>query len=341
MEAYDHSGQSMALAGPSRAAILLLALGPSGAGRLLKHFSHDEIRAIRQGAAGQPAVSSQELEIIVSQFQDAFQVGAGLSALDLQMQKLLKETLSEEEMVNILGSAAGLSTDLIPEPAMWPKFEEQGAEALQALLSLEHPQIVAVVLTRLSADLAALVVAGLETSLRNDILSRMLSAQQLSPMGETVFEVAFREVHLSSGERQNRSARHVGFAEIVNRMEKTQADELLASIGQTQPDDIAAVRRLLFAFEDLPTLPRRSLLVLFDEVPSETVTTALQGAEAELKEAVLSSLAARARRMVESELSQPRSVDAGEIASARRSIAALALRLAGEGRIALTPAADG
>lgn len=71
-------------------------------------------------------------------------------------------------------------------------------------------------------------------------------------------------------------------------------------------------------------------------MPSETVTLALRGASPELIEAVTSSLAARARRMVEAELGQTAEVSAKDVTAARRTIASLALRLASEGRILLT-----
>ena len=61
---------------------------------------------------------------------------------------------------------------------------------------------------------------------------------------------------------------------------------------------------------------------------------ALRGAEDELKESVLSSISQRTRRMIESELSAGKAKPA-EIEQARKSIAALALRMAEEGKIEL------
>lgn len=338
VEAYDRTGMSVALDGASRAAVLLLALGPTGAGRVLRHFSPDDIRALRRGAATQSPVSAQELDALVFEFQEAFKTGPGLSALDSEMQKLLKETLSEEQLATIFPETpqAGFEDDAQP---LWPRFEEQGVDTMRAVLVQEHLQIVANVLPRLSPQIAALIVSGFEPAFRNDVLRRLLVARPLTPAAETMFETSFRNVHVARDERKVRSARHAGLAEIVNRMDKPQADELLASLAQSEPDDYAAVRRLLFAFEDLPQLSRKSLLVLFDDVQSDIVTTALTGAEHELRETVLSALAARARRMVEAELAQPRDITPDEVQSARRSIAALALRLANEGRIAL-PSAD-
>ncbi|WP_210270044.1 FliG C-terminal domain-containing protein [Aureimonas mangrovi] len=336
--AYDERGMSPArLAGPARAAVLLLAMGPAGAGRLLKHLSPEEIRALRRSAAGQTPVSPLELDELVSEFQEAFKSGPGITALDREMRKLLEVSLTSEELTAVLQDEEGPAVD--PALSVWEAFVQTGAEAMRASLAMEHPQFVALVLTKLPAESAALVAAGFEAPLRNDVLRRMLLVKPLQPAIEALVETTMREVLLSDRERASRSARHVGLAEIVNRMDKREADELLATIAETKPEEAEVVRRLLFSFEDIVALSARSRLVLFDDVSADLVTTALAGAEGELREAVLSSLAARARRMVEAELAQPRELDATAVVSARRAIAALALRLAGEGRIALPDAA--
>ena len=64
--------------------------------------------------------------------------------------------------------------------------------------------------------------------------------------------------------------------------------------------------------------------------------SALRNAEPALVEAVLSSIGARSRRMIESELaSAAGNVSADDIARARKSIASTAIKLAGEGAFEL------
>ena len=68
-------------------------------------------------------------------------------------------------------------------------------------------------------------------------------------------------------------------------------------------------------------------------MPTEQVVVALSGAAAELAEVVTSSLAARARRMVEAELARGVELNPRDVTAARRAIASAALRMAAEGRI--------
>ena len=65
--------------GRSRAAILLLALGAEGAARLLKHLSPEEIRLVRESAAGLPTVGPEHIDEVVDEFQSYFKKGAALA----------------------------------------------------------------------------------------------------------------------------------------------------------------------------------------------------------------------------------------------------------------------
>ncbi|GGE23843.1 flagellar motor switch protein FliG [Aureimonas endophytica] len=332
----------VSMPGPAKAAVLLLALGSNGAGRLMKHFSPDELRAMKESVAEQKSVSADQLDRLVSEFQEEFKSGSGLSDLDDELNKLMRSVLSADEMTSIFGADDFIDQSLFTGPILtvWEEMEKLGTPALQQLLSAEHPQVAATILGRIEPEIAAAVVAGLEADLRNDVMRRMLDAKALGGTAEALIEEKMREVFVAGSGTAEKKARRAALAEIANRMEKAQTDELLASIEANEPDEAKAIRSLLFAFEDLPNVPKKARLILFDTVPTETVTLALRGAAAELTEAVTSALAARARRMVEAELAQAADVSIKDVTAARRTIAALALRLASEGRIVLSAAKE-
>lgn len=339
---YSEMDIDNSIAGPARAAILLLAMGSSGATRVLKHFSHDELRVLKESVADRRPVSALQLEELVAEFQEAFKTGPGLSRLDTEMNKLLRSALSADEMTEVFGDDDFIDPSLFMAPSLsvWEEFERFGPNALQLLLAAEHPQVVAIIVARLQAEVAAEVVAGFDPGMRNDVMRRMLTARSLGPAAETTIEETLREIFIAGDEGAEKATRRQALAEIANRMEKNQTDEFLTSIAETQPEEAVAIRNLLFAFEDVPKLSKKARLLLFDDVPTDAVTLALRGAPPELVEVVVSSLAARARRMVEAELQQTVDVAAKDVTAARRMIASLALRLASEGRITLSGAKE-
>lgn len=282
-------------------------------------------------------MTAQEIEDLVGEFQEEFKAGPGLAALDDEMVKLLRGALSNDEMTAIFGDESFIDPSLFTGPTrtVWENLERLGPQKLAKTILAEHPQVIALVISKLSAEASAATVAQFEPGLRNEVMRRVLSGETMPEATVALVEDRLNEIFVAGSGNEERQARRAALAEIANRMEKVQADDFITSIETSEPEEARAIRSLMFAFEDIPAMPKKSRLLLFDDVPTETVTLALRGADAALAEAVTSSLAARARRMVEAELTRPAEASKKDVAIARRTIASLALRLSQEGKIAL------
>ena len=81
--------------------------------------------------------------------------------------------------------------------------------------------------------------------------------------------------------------------------------------------------------------------MLFDKISSDLVVLALRGTEVDFREPVLSAMASRSRRLVESELANPSSLPPSEIEKARKQIVKLVLEMAQRGEIDLPTGDEG
>ncbi len=337
--AYQDQVPGLPKNGSARAAILLIALGSSGASRILKHFSSEEIRRLKEAASGLAAIAPEAVEELVDRFQDAFKKAPGLDGPARQMNELLQIALGEDEFQQLFVTAGAEMPGTGPsEPVgnVWEAVAGLEGEVLAPQLAREHPQIVAILLSKVPSDTASIIVRQFEAAFRHAVMRRMMSLRPLSPPVLTLFETHVRQAYLGgAATSDDNGGGHTVLAEIVNRLDKSQTDELLDAIRSVQPADADTLQKLLFAFEDVAGLSQKARLTLFDAVPTETVILALRGVEGEIREGVLASLGARGRRMVEAELGQAVDVQASEVEGARRRIASEALRLSAEGRIKL------
>ena len=94
----------------------------------------------------------------------------------------------------------------------------------------------------------------------------------------------------------------MGIADILNRLDKAQSEEVLKSLAEVRPEEAKAIKGMLFTFEDVAKLSQQARTVVFDQVPIERLVMALKGTEPDFQATILSSLASRSRRMVEAEL---------------------------------------
>jgi flagellar motor switch protein FliG len=97
---------------------------------------------------------------------------------------------------------------------------------------------------------------------------------------------------------------------------------------------------LMFTFDDIVKLQPKARSVLFDKIPTELVVLALKGTDIAFRDSILSSLAARARRIVDSELASGGPALQRDVLKARRMIADTALELSGNGEIELNSSED-
>ena len=112
---------------------------------------------------------------------------------------------------------------------------------------------------------------------------------------------------------------------IVNKLGKREMEEVLDSIGASRPTAAETVRGLLFTFDDIRKLPPRTRIALFESIEADRLVPALNRADDEMKEFILSSVPSRTRRVIEQDLAvaPPMTEDLGS-ASAQRSAASMA-----------------
>jgi flagellar motor switch protein FliG len=168
---------------------------------------------------------------------------------------------------------------------------------------------------------------------RAEVVKRMLAMNSVSMAAKRLIENQLQARLLAEGTVKTSVLGQARVAGVLNELDKSQVDEMMLDLEQKGISGLDAVRAQLFAFEDIILLSQPGRIALFDGIAADMVTLALRGADATLTEAILSSIGARSRRMVESELSIQSNVPLADIVRARKSIAGAAIRLAGEGAL--------
>jgi flagellar motor switch protein FliG len=331
---------SLNLTRPQKAAAILVAMGKQSASRLLKFFKQEELRALVESARLLRTIPQSELEKIVAEFEQEFAEGAGLLDSGDTMETIMNESLSPEEMNAVMGvETVEMGIPEEPPEPVWPKVEKLEAPRLGAFLAGEHPQIVAVVLSKLAPQAAASVLVTLDKATRGEVIKRMMSTTNVPDAALKIVEDQIRERLLVENVSKDSSAGQMRVANVLNELDKGQLEEVMSDLEASGSTDVQAIRSKLFTFDDIPLLTQKARVTLFDGISTETVTLALRKADPALVEAVLSSIGARTRRMIESELvAGPDSVKDEDISKARKQIASTAIKRASEGAFQLPSA---
>lgn len=327
---------SLTLTSAQKAAAILVAMGKPSAGRLLKFFKQEELKALIDAARLLRTIPQADLEKVVEEFEREFTEGAGLLDSGDSMDTILAESLSPEE-VNILMGRSHPQPPRMQE--VWAGLEKIEPARFVQLLENEHPQTVAVILANVAPQAAARTVALLDKAQRGQVMRRMAVMGQITPKARALIERRIADILRAEANGKDVSAGHARVARILNELDKAEMDEVMRDLEDAGSDDVEAIRAQIFSFEEIVHLSQKGRVALLDGLPTDIVTLALRNAPREVTEAVLSALGARSRRMIEAELETPADgFSQEEILGSRRRIAATAVQLAQKGMLELPSA---
>lgn len=331
-EEFEEQASFKPLSQAEKAAAVLLAMGKPVASKLLKFFTQHELQVIIRSAQNLRAIPPHELIQLVNEFEDLFTEGAGLMDNAKAMEGILEEGLTPEEVDNLLGRRATFQGI---ESTIWDNLGEADPVFVAKFLENEHPQTMAYILSQVPSGFGAKVLMELDEQRRADVVNRTVNLKQVSPKAAEIIENRVVDL-LRQMETERNATGTVKVAELMNELEKEQVEQLLGALESLSKEAADKVRPRIFLFEDLLTMPQRSRVTLFNDISADVITMALRGAPMDIREAVLSAIGARQRRMIESDLGTGTTgINPRDIAVARRSIAQEAIRLANNNQIEL------
>ena len=209
--------------------------------------------------------------------------------------------------------------------------------AIADLIRLEHPQIIAIVLSYLEQDQAADVLAAIPENMRVDIVMRIASLDGIQP--SAIHELDDMLEKQFSGNSDNIKSSAVGglktAASIMNFLESTLETELIEKIKEIDDDMGTGIQDLMFVFENLIEVDDRGIQALMREISSETLIIALKGADDAIKEKIFKNMSRRAGEMLRDDLEARGPVKLSEVEGAQKEILTVARRMAETGEISL------
>ncbi|MWV25082.1 flagellar motor switch protein FliG [Methylobacterium sp. 2A] len=311
-------------------AAVLIAMNKASSSRLVKYFDGAELKQITRAVAQLGPVPRDQLEGLIEQVASLFADGASLVGTAREMEKLLDGVLPPEQIAELMSDVLGAG-----ERSIWDRISNGSETALASYLMKEHPQTVALVLSKVKPACAAKVMAQLPAPLRNGVMRRMLTFKPIVEATMKMIEQTIHEDFMINLARNAAADTHSRMADIINKMERQSMEEVLDNLAQSRPKSAEILKSLLFTFDDIINMTPRARTALFDQIPHEKVILALKGTSPQLRSVVLSGLTARARRLVEHELDGGEPASQRDVLEARRSITDQALEMAARGEIEL------
>jgi len=243
---------------------------------------------------------------------------------------LTKSGLSQEKIDVIMEEIRG--------PAgrtMWEKLGNVNEEILANFLQKEYPQTVAVVLSKVSTDHAARVLAILPDGFALEVISRMLKMETVQKEILEEVEKTLRKEFMSNLARTQRRDSHELIADIFNNMERAVETRFMEELEKVTPDSAEKIRSLMFTFEDLLSLDPASIQTVIRAVDKEKLPLALKGATDSLKDLFFDNMSERAGKIMKEDMAAMGPVRLKEVEESQQYIVTVTKDLESRGEVTI------
>lgn len=215
---------------------------------------------------------------------------------------------------------------------IWADLSALETAALAMLMQHERPQVVALILSRLTGEAAARLLRSLPASVAVEAMQRLLHLGEVHPAA-----MASLEQHLSGRirtmAREGASAGIERIARIFDRLDPRAGTLFLAALESAEPGVGDKVRSLMFTFDDLATLDAGGMQTLLAASDRATLVIALKGAKPSTSAAFFANMTQRAADLLREEIAALGPVRRSEVEASRAELVGLARQLIGRGEI--------
>src|SRR5712691_1441275 len=281
------------LAGPERAAVLMLALGEQYGGKVWSLLDDDELRQLSIVMSTLGTIEAASVESLLLEFVSRLSATGALMGNFDATERLLHQYLPPERVGGIMDEIRG--------PAgrnMWEKLSNVQEQVLANYLKNEYPQTVAVVLSKLKPEHAARVLAILPEETALDVVMRMLKMEAVQKDVLERVESTLRTEFMSNLSQTRRRDAHEVMAEIFNNFDRQTETRFMTALEDDNREGAERIKALMFTFDDLTRLDSASAQTLTRHIDKDKLAVALKGATEVVRQFFMSNMSSRAAKML-------------------------------------------
>jgi flagellar motor switch protein FliG len=326
--------QPLQIPGIRKAAILIVACGEELAKLIFQNLPESDVQRITEEIAELKNVPPEISLRVIEEFWELLETQQYMMHGGMEYAtKILVETFGKQRAEDMLALVKRAQEASHGNLSMLQKVDPG---QLGQFLEGEHPQTIALVLAHLDPRRASIVLDNLSAEQKVNAVRRLAEMRQFSPeMAQKVALILHRRLEtVGDGSRKSYSG-FKAVADLLNRLNGDSAKKILEQVEDTTPELALSIRRLMFTFEDLVTVPSVSMREIISVVDKKNLVLALRGAREDLRAHVYKSMSSRAVEMLKEDMEVLGPVRTREVAAAQQEILNVARKLEAEGKVIL------
>lgn len=324
--------KALSLTGTDRAAVLLMSLGEDNAAGVLKHMGPKEVQRIGSAMASLQSISRQDMNGVLQDFvktveeQTALGVGS-----DEYVRKVLISALGEDKAGGVIDRILTGRSSKGLDALKW-----MDARSVADMIRLEHPQIIAIVLSFLDPDHAAEVLCLLPERAQSEIVMRIATLDTVQPSAlQELDQILEKQFTLNTTHKSSAMGGLKNAANIMNFLDSNSELRIIEQIRKSDEDLGGNIQELMFTFDNFVDLDDKAVQTLLRDIAGDRLVIALKGADQVVREKIFRNMSKRAAEMLREDLESKGPVRLSDVEAAQKEILAVVRRMAEKGEISL------
>lgn len=321
------------MSGRTKAAMMLISLGPDISAQLMKHFTEEEVEQLTLEIANVRTIKGEQLEEVMEEFSSLYMAQHYIAQGGIDYAKeVLEKALGQEAAVNII---TRLSSNLQIRPFDFVRKTEP-SQVLNFIQG-ENPQTIALILSYLDPQQSAAIISALPEERQADVARRIAIMDRTSPEIIREIENVLEKKISTMGTQDYTIAGGIkSIVNILNKVDRQTEKTIMETLEVQDPELSEEIKKLMFVFEDIIKMDDRSIQLVLREVDSKDLSVALKGSSEEVSDKIKKNMSRRAAQMLEEEISFLGPVRLRDVEDAQQRIVNIIRRLEESGEIIIS-----
>ncbi|NDG05156.1 MAG: flagellar motor switch protein FliG, partial [Alphaproteobacteria bacterium] len=216
---------------------------------------------------------------------------------------------------------------------MWDKLGNVSETVLASYLKNEYPQTVAVVLSKITPDHAAKVLAVLPEPFAMEVVNRMLRMETVQKEILDDIERTLRSEFMTNLARTNKRDPHESMAEIFNNLDRSSEAKFMTALEERNKESADKIKSLMFTFEDIGKINDQGIQAILRVADKAKLPVALKGANETMRGLFTRNMSERASKLLMEDIASLGPIRVRDVEEAQSHLAQIAKDLQAKGEI--------
>mgnify|MGYP001173568899 FL=1 len=325
------------MSGTDRAAVIMLLLGEQQAADVIRFMSPREVNAVGTAMVGVADLSQDLVNLVLDDFVSTIktQTNLGLGTPGY-VENVFRRALGDEKAATVLGKIMPPASSKGLEILQW-----MDAKSIGEMVSKEHPQVIAIILSVLEHDIAAQVLGYIPDTKRAEIIQRVASLDTVQPSAMAELEGIMAEQFTNSSSAKAASLGGVETAaQIMNFANVAIESSVMLGVSNLDQELASLIQDKMLTFENMAEIDNRGMQTMLRSIEQDMLMSALRGADEVTKDKFLSNMSERARDLLVDDMEAKGPIRVSEVEAAQKGIMQIARKLSDDGEIMLAGAGE-